>query len=263
MASCTPGRRPNRVDVSALDLQTSLSECGSGYPKLKVAAGILLFFSPVSSQDPVESWSAVSKVGLINSRAHLHLWRMELRVWLSKCGGCLADVKRGQTCEVVFVRLCGSKQQTSYFITHLPLIPRWSESGANQCVSQSTALIGGVQLPGKTNKQQTTWAWIIPAAGTHWWLCPNVLHHRNMLHPPPIMFHSKEREQRPQQLWVALFVRWHYGEVPWMVRRFSPTSMKFIIVFLHVWTSGDNNNSTKPERRRDRAVTFPFCVGEL
>lgn len=48
-----------------------------------------------------------------------------------------------------------------------------------------------------------------------------------------------------------------------MVRRFSPTTMKFIIVFLHVWTSGDNNNSTKPGRRRDRAVTFPFCVGEL
>lgn len=250
MASCTPGRGLNGVDVSALDLQTRLSECGSGYPKLKVAAGILLFFLSVSSQDPVESWSAVSEVGLINSRAHLHLWGMELRVWLSKCGGCLPDVcQRTQRSNIVFVSLCGSPQQNSYFITYLPLILRWFQSGANQCVSQSGALIGGVQLPRKKPKQQTTWAWI--------WILEEFLQQG----------HTEEREQRLRQLGVALFegvaVRWHYGEVPWMVRRFSPTSMKFIIVFLHVWTSGDNNNSAKPGRRRDRPVIFPFCVGEL
>lgn len=162
MASCTPGRRLNGVDVSALDLQTSLSECGGGYPKLKVAAGILLFFLSVSSQDPVESWSAVSEVGLINSSAHLHLWRMELRVWPSKCVRCLPDVCQRAQRSNMWDCLCRSPQQTSYFITYLPLIPRWSESGANQCVSQARALIGGVQLPRKktNNKQQTTWAWI-------------------------------------------------------------------------------------------------------
>lgn len=125
-------------------------------PKAKSSCRHFIIFLSVSSQDPVESWSAVSEVGLINSRAHLHLWRMELRVWLSKRGGCLPDVcRRAQRSNIVFISLCGSPQQNSYFITYLPLIPRWFESGANQCVSQSRVLIGGVQLLRKkpNNKQ--------------------------------------------------------------------------------------------------------------